>query len=443
MSKISPAFEQFLDKTSEDEKRDAIVIYQAPELPIKDLPLHGRLRELNQLDEVKKQIQRQKAKVIANYQEASRDLGYTKQPLKTSSIGTDTLPVSTVEVTRKTLQALAEQPDVVAVLPNQKIRLIRPQKIEYSALREQESQAHLTWGLQQLEIPQLWKTTKGQGINVAVLDTGVYAAHPALKGRVKDFIIIDSLGRRIRSRPAYDCGQHGTHVCGTIAGGETPEGISIGVAPEANLLIASVLNCDATLQTLMEGIAWAVEKRANIINMSLGLNYYEPLFAEVLKILLNPYDILPVVAIGNENHGNSSCPGNVDNAFSVGAVEKIETHVQVSPFSSGASLVFPGEPVHLVTKPDVVAPGSQIYSCIPPTQGHLYNYMDGTSMATPHVAGVAALLKAAEPTASATDIIEILKETANHPNGSELLPCNRWGYGLIQPVRALEALINR
>lgn len=74
----------------------------------------------------------------------------------------------------------------------------------------------------------------------------------------------------------------------------------------------------------MEGIAWAIEKGADIINMSLGLNYYEPLFAEILEILLNQYGILPVVAIGNENHGNSSFPGNAYNAFSVGAVEKIE-----------------------------------------------------------------------------------------------------------------------
>ncbi|WP_445633312.1 S8 family serine peptidase [Nostoc sp. DSM 114161] len=445
-SKISPAFEQFLADTNEDDKRDAIVVYQAP--PIEGLPLRGRLRELKRrLDEVKEQVQLQKAveqKVIANYQEASRDLGYTKQPLKTSSIGTGTLPVATVEVTRKTLKTLAAQPGVVAVLPNQKIHLIRPQKVEYSALIEQEKQDNLTWGLKQLEIPQLWQKTKGQDINVAVLDTGVYAAHSALSDRVKDFIVIDPLGRRIKSEPAFDCGQHGTHVCGTIAGGQTAEGISIGVAPQANLFVAGVLIGDASLRTLMEGIAWAIEKGADIINMSLGLNYYEPLFAEVLEILLNQYGILPVVAIGNENHGNSSSPGNAYNAFSVGAVEKSENNFEVSFFSSGASLVFPGQPNHLVTKPDIVAPGSQIYSCIPPTKGpdgtYEYNFMDGTSMATPHVAGVAALLMAANPTAPPTDIIRVLKETAYHPNGSALRPCNRWGNGLIQPVEALKAL---
>lgn len=446
-TKISPAFEPFLADSSEDDKREAIVIYQAP--PLEGLPLRGRLRELKRrLDEVKKQATLQKAveqKIISGYQEASRDLGYAEQPLRTSTIGTGTLPLANVEVTRKTLKALAEQPDVVAVLPNQKIHLIKPRKLEYSQLTQPEQKDKLTWGLKQLEIPKLWEKTKGQDINIAVLDTGVYGEHSALKDRVKDFIVIDPLGRRIKSEPPYDCADHGTHVCGTIAGGQTSEGVSIGVAPQANLLVAGVLIGDATLQTLMEGISWAIEKGADIINMSLGFNYYEPIFAEILEILLNQYGILPVVAIGNENHGNSSSPGNVYNAFSVGAVEKTESDdVDVTFFSSGASLVFPGQANPWVTKPDVVAPGVQIYSSIPPSKGpdgtYEYGFMDGTSMATPHVAGVAALLMAAHPTAPATDIIEALKTTASHPDGNNLRPCNRWGYGLIQPVEALKSL---
>ena len=446
-SKISPAFEPFLADSGEDDKRGAIVIYQAP--PIEGVHLRGRLRELKRrLDEVKEQaaIKAVEQKVLTYYREASRDLGYTTQPLKTSTIGSGTLPVTTVEVTRKTLKALAEQPDVVAVLPNQRIHLIQPRKVEYEALIQQEQQDRLTWGLKQLEIPKLWESTKGQEINVAVLDTGVYGAHSALNNRIKESIVIDPLGRRIKAEPAFDCEQHGTHVCGTIAGGQDSNGVAIGVAPQVSLLVAGVLIGDATLRTLIEGISWAVEQGADIINMSLGMAYYEPLFAEVLDILLNQHGILPVVAIGNENHGNSSSPGNTYNAFSIGAVEKNTLDgVDVTFFSSGASLVFPGkEPNALVTKPDVVAPGAQIYSCIPPTQcpnGALeYNFMDGTSMATPHVAGVAALLMAAKPTVPVTDIIEVLKETASHPDGKDLRPCNRWGHGLIQPVEALKAL---
>ncbi|MEC4812412.1 MAG: S8 family serine peptidase [Scytonema sp. PMC 1069.18] len=444
--KISPAFEPFLAEMGADDKRDAIVIYTAP--VVEGMPSRGRLRELKKrLVEVHQKAAIQRAtEIFDEYQVASHDLGYHDEPLEVSTIGSGALPVATVEVTRKTLEALVEQPNVVAVLPNQKIHLIQPRRVEYSELFAEENKDNATWGLKHLEIPKLWETTSGENVNIAVLDTGVYAAHPALQKRVKEFVVIDPLGRRINASPAFDCGQHGTHVCGTIAGGQTPKGLSIGVAPQANLLVAGVLIGDTTLRTLMEGISWAIERGADIINMSLGLSYYEPLFAEVLDILVSQYGILPVVAIGNENHGNTSSPGNAYNAFSVGAIEKLpDDRVDVAFFSSGASLVFPGdEPNGLVTKPDVVAPGAQVYSCIPPTKTlngtYEYNYMDGTSMATPHVAGVAALLMAAKPTASIADIIKALKETATHPGGSDRRPDNRWGWGLIQPWEALKAL---
>jgi serine protease AprX len=132
--------------------------------------------------------------------------------------------------------------------------------------------------------------------------------------------------------------------------------------------------------------------------------------------------------------------------LSVGAVGEIRAgDAYVAPFSSGGSLVFPGEALNtLVTKPDVVAPGVQVFSCIPPENRpdgvHEYTDMDGTSMATPHVAGIAALLMAAKPEVPVTDIITVLKETAQHPQGAERRPDNRWGYGLIRPAEALKAL---
>jgi subtilisin family serine protease len=243
-----------------------------------------------------------------------------------------------------------------------------------------------------------------------------------------------------------DCYQHGTHVCGTIAGGKTPDGVSIGVAPETSLLVAGVLIGNATLLALIEGISWAVEQGADIISISLGFNYYEPHFAKVFSMLTEQFGILPVVAIGNENHDNTSSPDNAYSAFSVGAAEKTSrSKADVAFFSSGASLVFPGtEPNALVTKPDVVAPGVQVFSCIPlekRSEGiYEYTYMDGTSMATPHVAGVAALLMAAKPEAQVSDIISALKDTAKHPDDAMRRPDNRWGHGLIQPGEALRAL---
>jgi len=384
--------------------------------------------------------------IFKKYQKAESKRLKKDQQLNVSAIGASTLPVATVEVTRKTFPALAEEPDILAILPNQQIQIIDPAAVNYETLARQEIKDGLTWGLKNLGIPEMWEITKGENINVGILDTGVYGEHPVLNDRVKDFIVVDPLGRRITASPTFDGGRHGTHVCGTIAGSRTSEGVSIGVAPEANLFVAGVLVGDATLRTLLEGLSWAVEKGADIVNMSLGLNYYEPLFAEIFNILIEEYDILPVVAIGNENHGNSSSPGNAYNAFSVGAIEKVHRgKVGVAFFSSGASLVFPGDAPHaLVTKPDVVAPGVQVYSCIPPEKRsdgtYQYTYMDGTSMATPHVAGVAALLMAAHPDTPVKDIISVLKEAAKHPEGEEHRPDNRWGYGIIRPIEAHRAL---
>jgi len=447
-TKVSPAFAPFLADSGPNDIRDAIVIFRSTGQ--EEPPARGRLRaSKTKLKEVESRARSQQAiqrEVLASYQKAGSESLSVKQELQVSTIGSSALPVAAVEVTPKTLPILAEQEDVIAILPNQRISLIRPKEVDYKELVRQEEKDGLTWGLKQLEIPELWETTRGQGINVAVLDTGVYADHAALAGRVADFIVVDPLGRRIKSEPGYDCGTHGTHVCGTIAGGKTAAGVSIGVAPEASLFVAGVLIGDATLRTLMEGISWAVEKGVDIINMSLGFSYYEPLFDEVFKILLDQFGILPVVAIGNENHGSSCSPGNAANAFSVGAVEKVKGgKSDVAFFSSGASLVFPGEDNSVVvTKPDVVAPGAQIFSCIPPEKrpGGVfdYSYMNGTSMATPHVAGVAALLMAAKPEAPVADIIRALKETAKHPGGDRLRPDNRWGYGIIQPAGALQAL---
>lgn len=348
-------------------------------------------------------------------------------------------------MTRKTLRALATQANVVAVLPDQRVRLIQPKAVDYRALAKSERNIGLTWGLKQLEIPALWQRTRGHGVNVAVLDTGVHGDHPALGGRVRSFVMVDPLGRRVGTNVSLDAGQHGTHVCGTIAGGRTPDGVAIGVAPEVSLLVGAVLIGDATVRTLIEGISWAIEQGADIVNMSLGFSYYEPLFAQVFTLLIDQYGILPVVAIGNENHGNTSSPGNAPNAFAVGAVERVGARTEVAPFSSGASLVFPGEePNGLVTKPDVAAPGVQVYSCIPPKKRpdgvYECTYMDGTSMAAPHVAGVAALLMAAHPEATVQQIRGALKDTARHPGGPRRRPDNRLGYGLIQPLAALAAL---
>jgi subtilisin family serine protease len=444
--KISPAFDPLLAERKSNEKIDAIVIYESPKL--EDLPTLEELRSnktrLSYLKERAKHQQAIQAQLFESYQTQGAKHFQSHEEPAIAQIGSGALPVAAVEVTRSSLPMLARHPNVVAILPNQRVRLIQPQDVSYELPDRQELEQGATWGLQYLEIPELWETTKGAGVRVAVLDTGVYGEHPALQDRVKEFVVIDPLGRTIKTSASFDSDQHGTHVCGTIAGGQTPQGLAIGVAPEADLVVGGVLNGSGTTIALVRGLVWAVENGAQVINMSLGFSYYDPRFGLIFEELMQQYGIASVVAIGNSNHGNSCSPGNAYSAFAVGAVGRMSRNrADVAFFSSGASLVYPDPNHQLVTKPDIVAPGCNVYSCIPPegeSEGHEYAVMDGTSMATPHVSGAIALLMAAKPDVPTTAILEALCQTAKHPDGDKYRPDNRWGYGLIQPLEALEAL---
>ncbi|MGO9274665.1 MAG: hypothetical protein ACLQOO_31285 [Terriglobia bacterium] len=199
--KISVAFERYFAQSGPNDKRDAIVVYRAP-LPS---PLHvrGRLRALkDRLDKIKESATLQRpvqARLFKSYQTGGIKPSGDEGQLGVSAIGKNTLPIAWMEVTAEKLDQLAGLPEVLAVLPNLSIHAVRPCRVNYSALTKQESKDHVTWGLKKLGIPKLWKTTKGADINVAVLDTGVHGNHPALVGRLKEFVVIDPLGRRIKT----------------------------------------------------------------------------------------------------------------------------------------------------------------------------------------------------------------------------------------------------
>ena len=448
-SKISTRLIELLRAADRNDKVEALVVHRADARS--DVSERQGTRALaKRLKAIRGQVKSQQIvahKFVADYEATSKKAVKLGSPLRATPVSGSVLPVARVEVTSKTVEILEADPNVLAVMANQHVHLIEPKEIDYQDLHHQELKDGTTWGLKELLIPDLWERakTKGHGVRVAVLDTGVFGDHPALAGRVKDFVLIDPLLRRIACKPTFDPGQHGTHVCGTIAGGATDRDVAIGVAPDAELFVAGVLFGQSNLFQLVEGLGWAAENGVDIVSMSLGFSHYEPMFSELLQFLRDQYDILPVVAIGNENHGNTSCPGNVHSAFSVGAVEKLAGgKLGVSFFSSGASLTFPGKQPPLIHKPDLVAPGHQVLSCIPQRKhdGSTfdYNYMSGTSMATPHVAGVAAVLMSAYKDASLDDIVQALITTAEHPDGATGAPDNRWGYGTVRPVEALHKL---
>ncbi len=292
-------------------------------------------------------------------------------------------------VSRESAAALRAESAVKTVKGAPPLGLIRPERAERAALADD-----VTWGLEALGVPALWdRGLTGAGVTVGHLDTGVDGDHPALREAIAAFAELDDLGRLVDPMPAArDSGDHGTHTAGTIAG-RAVRGRHIGVAPGAALASAAVIEGGDVVARVLGGMDWAVGSQIRILSMSLGfrglLNDFLPLTQRIREL-----GILPVFAVGNEGAGTSRSPGNYPEALSVGASDEAG---RVPLFSSSQRFLRRSQPV----VPDLVAPGAGVISAKP---GGGYQEMDGTSMATPHVAGLAALLFEAAPSATPADV---------------------------------------
>jgi hypothetical protein len=264
-------------------------------------------------------------------------------------------------------------------------------------------QANLDRSVAQINAPAAYEAGfTGKGTTVAVLDTGVDNTHPDLKDR--------EIGERnFSSSPdGGDHYGHGTHVASIIAGtGAKSGGKYHGVAPDANILDVKVLGDNGSGQDsgIIAGMEWAIEQGAQIINMSLGgydTPEIEPL-EEAVNRLSAEKGTLFVIAAGNSgpNARTVGSPGTADAALTVGAVDDQN---QIADFSSRG-------PTQAGTlKPDLTAPGVGIVAArhsdgrIGPPVVDGYTSLDGTSMATPHVAGAAALLRQQHPDLNGTQL---------------------------------------
>lgn len=250
---------------------------------------------------------------------------------------------------------------------------------------------------------------QGQGVLVGVLDTGCDADHVELRTKAIDFryIPLDPTADPVRTCRAFDVDGHGTHVCGIIAGER------VGVAPRAELMVASVIESE-TPRTSLERVAIALngmlaeiqlEKNRHkpvIINISLGflpewinvgqIAVVSRGIQQILNTLLIDYNVLPIVAIGNDGPGRMRAPAYYPEALSVGAVDR---QLNPAPFSGGGQ-----SPVAPITEPDIVGYGVDILSSLErQVDGRsVYALASGTSMAAPYVTGIAALVAAADPT---------------------------------------------
>jgi hypothetical protein len=293
------------------------------------------------------------------------------------------------------------------------------------------TQTDIHWNLDLIHVKEMWeKGFSGKGVKIGVLDTGADSTHPALTGKIKDFALFDKYGTGNNQKTAYDTDTHGTHVSGIVAGGSLKE--PLGVAPDATLSVGVVIpGGSGSFSQIIGGLEWLLDPDGNpatndsprAVNLSLGLPGYVTIWTPLFQKLL-ARNILPVCSIGNEGDGISSSPGNTPNAFSVGAFDK---NKKPAYFSSGSDQIKWEDSIiqsDVYLKPDISAPGVAIRSSVP---NNGYELMSGTSMASPHIAGAAAVLAQAFPDATAYDLYYFLK--AGSQDEGKKGPDTRFGQG--------------
>ncbi|WP_405406629.1 S8 family peptidase [Streptomyces sp. NBC_01104] len=259
--------------------------------------------------------------------------------------------------------------------------------------------------------PEAWAAGyTGKGVKVAVLDTGIDVNHPDFAG------LIDGTTSFVPGEAVTDVNGHGTHVASTIVGsGAASGGDYKGVAPGADLYVGKVLGgAEGYGQDswVMAGMQWAAESGADVVNMSLGDSYptdgSDPM-SQTVDALSEQYGTLFVIAAGNAGPESISAPGAAASALTVAATDKQD---RLASFSSTGPLAYSGG-----MKPDIAAPGVDITAARSQemTDGGegLYRTLSGTSMATPHVVGAAAILAQQHPDWTGAQLKEHLMSTAN------------------------------
>ncbi|MGQ4871095.1 MAG: S8 family serine peptidase [Candidatus Thorarchaeota archaeon] len=272
----------------------------------------------------------------------------------------------------------------------------------------------LDWGVDDVDAEQVWGggedavdvvqgNVDGSGVKVAILDTGIDYTHPDLDDVYAggyDFVDDDS--------DPKDGNGHGTHCAGIVAAEDNGEGV-IGVAPHASIYAVRVLDNWGSGYTsdIIAGIDWAIDNGMDVISMSLGGGDYDQAFDDAVDRAYNA-GIVVVAASGNDGKGTISYPAAYDNAIAVGAIDSDHNLADFSNYGP---------------EQEVVAPGVDIYSTMPTYTVTLnywfmggcsqnYDRMSGTSMATPMVAGVVALILSANPDLTPPEVRDILHTTS-------------------------------
>jgi len=304
---------------------------------------------------------------------------------------------------------------IEALRHNPRIAYVEPDPIAYAI------EDTLPWGVDRIDADVVQGTgNTGLGIKVAIIDTGIDGTH-------EDLSVVGGASFVDYTDQWQDDEGHGTHVAGTAAALDNGLGV-IGVAPGASLYAVKVLDYTGSgyYSWIVAGIDWAISNNIDVINMSLGGSSGSTALEDVCNRAYNA-GIVIVAAAGNEGNppgkgDNIGYPARYDSVIAVGATDQSDSRAKFS--STGPAL-------------EIMAPGVDILSTHPMD---MYGYAigSGTSMASPHVAGVAALVLAADSTLSNVQVRERLTTTAEPiGDGSPSSRSEKYGYGLVDAEAAV------
>lgn len=274
--------------------------------------------------------------------------------------------------------------------------------------------ARYQWNLPAIETIPGWDVTRGsEDVIVAVIDTGVDLNHPDLQGRtVEGYNVVNP------DNPPMDDVGHGTHVAGIISALVNNEEGVAGMSWYNKVMPVKVLDETGAGSTysVAQGIIWATDHGAKVINMSLG-NYAKAEFLhEAIKYAFD-HDVVLIAASGNDNTEQPGFPAAYPEVFAVAATDSQQNKASFSNY---------GDYI------DVAAPGVNIASTYP---GNHYAALSGTSMASPHVTALAALIRSVNPLLKNTEVMDIMRQTAVDlgSKGKD----SYFGYGQIDVVKAV------
>jgi subtilisin family serine protease len=277
----------------------------------------------------------------------------------------------------------------------------------------------LGWEIKKFNIEKQWKMSEGEGVKIAVIDTGCDLDHVDIKNNLlegKNFV-------EKNKDPMDRCG-HGTHCAGTIAAENNGLGM-VGIAPRAKIIPVKALNDSGQgdINNIVNAIKWSSDIGADIISMSLGSKQSLPALENIISYAESKGCIM-FCAAGNDGPSTDIMyPAKYSNTIAIGAIDQNLNRTNFT--CSGETL-------------DFLAPGHDILSCVP---GNKYALMSGTSMSTPFAVGCAALLlsytrnNTTNKLKSTKDYINIFKKTAKHLADPRYSKIKKYeGYGILYPV---------